>query len=88
MNSNEKEELKRKFDEIYANKILPKFAELEELRKSLLLKHNTAKFKNIIKEKYLDNILASFEFLNKGVNPSLPIATEGLIDKNYGKITM
>ena len=87
MNFTEKEELKQKFYNNYKNKILPKFAELEKLRKSLLFIPNAAKFKNIIKEKCLDDIIASFEFLNKGFTPLCPIATEGLIDKDYSRIT-
>ena len=87
MNNTDKQNLKEKFYEQYKKNVLPKISEIEAIRQKLLKTHNNAKYKNIIKENFIDELLSCFGFIERGKSSSIPMCVKSLLNPDFGHIT-
>lgn len=87
MDNSDKQNLKEKFYKQYKENVLPKIFELETTRQKLLKTHNNAKYKKLIKEKCIHELLSCFDFIERGSNPSIPVCVKSLLKPDFGCIT-
>ena len=87
MNNTDKQNLKEKFYEQCKKNVLPKISEMEAIRQKLLKTHNNAKYKNIIKEICINELLSCFDFIERGSRSSIPMSAKNLLNPNFGHIT-
>ncbi len=87
MNNTDKQNLKKKFYEQCKKNVLPKISEMEAIRQKLLKSHNNAKYKNIIKENCINELLSCFDFIERGTSSLIPMCVKSLINPDFGHIT-